>query len=78
MEAVIVCVVTPLDFCSGAGHLAVGEPLGAAVQATAWSRSAVFRRLVAQTTKTPAELLGRDLAVTGLRQHSGHLPCYRH
>jgi transposase-like protein len=48
-------------------HRAVGEPVGAAVQATArsTSKSAVSRRFVAQTTKALEELLGRDL--TGLQ-----------
>jgi putative transposase len=48
-------------------HRGVGEPVGAAVQATArsTSKSAVSRRFVAQTAKALEELLGRDL--TGLQ-----------
>jgi putative transposase len=48
-------------------HRGVGEPVGAAVHATArsTSKSAVSRRFVAQTAKALEELLGRDL--TGLQ-----------
>jgi transposase-like protein len=45
-------------------HVAVGEPVGAAVQEqeTATSRSAVSRRFIAATKTALAELLARDLA----------------
>jgi putative transposase len=45
-------------------HRAAGEPVGAAIQATAraTSKSAVSRRFVAQTARALEELLGRDLS----------------
>jgi putative transposase len=45
-------------------HRAAGEPVGAAIQATAraTSKSAVSRRFVAQTARALQELLGRDLS----------------
>jgi putative transposase len=45
-------------------HRVAGEPVGAAIQATAraTSKSAVSRRFVAQTAKALEELLGRDLS----------------
>jgi transposase-like protein len=45
-------------------HVAAGEPVGAAVaeQATATSRSAVWRRFIAATRTALGQLLARDLA----------------